>query len=100
MTGAPPPVAPAQDCTLSAGAGSQVRRVHCGVKIPSGSRVVGRLVQYPTGADCMEAYTASKGVHPTFMEVPLFPPELVNASLEAAERFHQNYYLLPSTSME
>ena len=64
-----PPVVPTQSqlylCTLLVGAGYQMERANCGVKVSSGSRAVGKLVGYPMMVDSMEAYVSAIEVNPT-----------------------------------
>ena len=63
-----------------------MRRVHYEVKVPSGSRAVGKLVEYFMEVAPMEAYTTSMRVNPTYMEVRCLSWKSIKPYREVAGR--------------
>lgn len=62
-------------------------RVHCGVKIPSGSGVSTREAD-----DYVEAYTTSVDLNPVFKETYLPPWKLMKYVTDFSGSFHRNFH--------
>ena len=64
-------------------------RAHGGVKVPSGSRAVEKLVKYPMEAESAGAHTTPMEINPIFGST-LAPVEVDEASMKVAGRFPWN----------